>query len=131
MVWQAEREWHVSKLQIHLIDSAWGMSNMDKYEGIALRELLFCLKGEMVRKKLIIRVIGPCFVDKNEVSFNFDEGTASCSIQFDGLDEDSIESFGMDKLQALSLSVDNIDLYLKSFINKYDFYWVTGEPYFD
>lgn len=104
---------------------------MDKYEGIALRELLYCSKGELARKKLIIRIIGPYLVDKNEVNFKFDEGTAGCSIQFDGLEEDSIKSFGMDKLQALSLSVDNIDRYLKSFTNKYDFYWVTGEPYFD
>jgi len=126
MVWLVEREWLVLKLQIRLIDSAWGMNNMN----IALRELLYNLKSEKIRKKLIVRISEPYLVDKNKVDFRFDEGTAGCTIEFDGLDEDNIEIFGIDKLHALSQAVD-IDRYLKGFTNKYDFYWVTGEPYFD
>lgn len=108
------------------------MSKMNKNESKSTpsRELLYCLKGEGTRKKFIVRILGPYMINKNEVNFRFDEGTAGCTIEFDGLDEDSIEVFGIDGIHALSLSVD-IDSYLKNMTAKYDFYWITGEPYFE
>jgi hypothetical protein len=106
------------------------MNKMNKNESIPVRELFYCLKGKQVRKKLIVRIRGPYLINKNEVNFRFDEGTAGCTIEFDGLGEDNIEVFGIDRLHALSLSVD-IDSYLKSMTTKYDFYWITGEPYFE
>ncbi len=106
------------------------MSNMGEYESIPLREILYSLKGESSQSKFIVRIIGPYLIEKKNVNFRFDDGTAGCTVEFDGLPEDSIEIFGIDMLHALSLSVD-VDSYLKSMTAKYDFYWVTGEPYFD
>jgi hypothetical protein len=106
------------------------MNKMIKNEGMPVRELFYSLKGKPLRKKLVVRICGPYLIDKKAVNFRFDEGTAGCTIKFDGLNEDNIEVFGIDKLHALSLSVD-IDSYLKSMTTKYDFYWITGEPYFE
>ena len=103
---------------------------MNKKISVAVREIEYCLKQQQVRKRLIIRIAGPYLVDAGDVNFRFDEGTAGCTIEFDGLNEDNIEVFGMDALHALTLAID-VDPYLKSMSKKYDFYWLTGEDYFD
>ncbi len=104
---------------------------MVKCDGLALRELFYSLKGENIRRKLTIRINGPYLLDKNKVSFPIKEGFAGCTIRFDGLDEDDIEVFGADRLQALALSVA-IDPTLRRFAQKYDFFYCdSGEPYFD
>lgn len=105
-------------------------SNMKK--SIAERELLYSLKGKSTRQKLIIRIGAPYLLDKSSaVNFKFDPGTAGCTIEFDGLPENLVEEvFGADSLQALALAAD-VDPYLKGLGKKYDFYWPTGESYFD
>jgi len=118
------------KRQIQHIGSAWVMSKINNGNSIAIREVLFCLKGGKNLSKLIVRIRGPYLVDKESVNFRFDEGTAGCKLEFEGLSELNTEVFGVDELHALSLAVD-IDPYLKSMTSKYDFYWADGEPYFD
>lgn len=97
---------------------------------IVSRDLFYSLKGNEVRKKFTFKVCEPKLVEENMVSFKFDEGTAICTAYFEGLDEENIEIYGMDKLHALSQALD-VDRFLKSFTTKYDFYWITGEPYFE
>lgn len=102
--------------------------NMKKY--IAKRELLYSPKGESIRRKFVIKIGMPYPLEKGMVAFKFDPGAAGCTIEFAGLLESSIEVHGIDSLHALTLAVD-VDPYLKGMKNKYDFYWTTGEPYFE
>ena len=97
---------------------------------IAKRELLYSIKGERVQREFTVNIGAPYLLEMGAVSFNFDSGAAGCTIEFDGLLENSIEVHGIDLLHALHLAAD-IDPYLKGMLNKYDFYWSTGEPYFE
>jgi hypothetical protein len=98
---------------------------------IAERELLYSLKGESARKKLLVRISAPYLVDESMVNFKFDPGTAGCTIEFEGLPKELIEEVhGADSIQALALASD-IDPYLKGLKKEYDFYWQDGSSYFD
>ncbi len=98
---------------------------------IAERELLYSLKRDEIRKKFLIRISGPYPVNKKMVSFNFDPGTCACTIEFQGLPKKFEEIvYGADAIQALALAVD-VDAYLMGLKKQYDFYWPTGEFYFD
>lgn len=55
---------------------------------------------------------------------------AGCDVEIDGLDERKINYYGMDSLQAINLASD-IDPLIKRLSAKYDFFWLTGEPYFE
>jgi hypothetical protein len=97
---------------------------------IAERKLLFALKGQEERRPLIVRVSAPVVVAEGTVDFQVADGTAVCTVEFQGLGEDSIREYGADSIQALSLAV-NIDRYLSRLKKKYDFYFPDGEPYFE
>lgn len=99
---------------------------------IATRKLLYSLDGESARRELTVCITAPTTLDPRSVSFEFDEGAASCSIIFDGFPEKDIVVHGMDAIQALTFAVD-IDPYLRGFSRKHkcSFYFVTGDPYFD
>jgi hypothetical protein len=100
-------------------------------KSIAERELLYSLKGKSTRQRLVVRISAPYLVDGSMVNFKFDPGTAGCTIEFDGLPDSLVEHvYGADSVQALALAAD-IDSYLQGMSKKYDFYWVTGEPYFE
>lgn len=102
---------------------------MEKY--IAERELLYSLKGETTRKKLIIRICEPYPIEKSSWNFEFPPGAYSCKIIFDGLPNMLVEEVqGADSIQALALATD-VDSYLKGLEKKYDLYWASGEPYFE
>ena len=88
---------------------------------IAERKLLYSLKGGSERRELIIRV-GKPFLDK--------EGIARCPVEWDGLFEEFADIAGMDSLQALQLAA-NVDSMLAKLRNKYDFFWPSGESYFE
>lgn len=104
---------------------------------IAERRLEFSDKGSTDRKALRIRIFAPQPVDPASVTFPVDADAASCVVEFDGLPDavrkglgaDSI-NFGADSVQALQLAVD-IDRVLKRLSERYDFYFPTGEGYFD
>jgi len=98
---------------------------------IAERHLLFRAIGEPERKPLMIRIFAPRLVDPASVSFDIAAGTAVCAIQFDGIpDETQGDTYGADSLQALQLAAD-IEPVLKRLSKHYDFYFPTGEGYFD
>ncbi len=96
----------------------------------AVRTIYYCCKGKKKRNKLTILIQPPYLVDNKSVNFMCDEGTAGCSVEFEGLSELNYEVFGVDKLHALTLAVD-IDPYIRNLTAKYDFYWLDGAPYFD
>lgn len=98
---------------------------------IAERRLLFAKKGEPERRALLIRIGEPYLLERGMVNFDFDEGTAGCSVEFAGLNEFGLqETYGADSLQALQLAAD-IDPVLKAFSKKYDFFFPEGDPYFE
>ncbi len=88
---------------------------------IAERRLAFSKKGSGVKKELVVR-IGKPYIE--------DDGTARCSCEWDGLFENYADVAGIDSLHALQLAAD-IDSMLRKLRDKYDFYWSSGEPYFE
>jgi len=88
---------------------------------IAERKLQYSTKGSSDRKSLVIR-IGVPYVDG--------DGLTRCPVEWDGLFEEFADIGGMDSLQALQLA-SNIDSMLIKLRHKFDFYWPSGEPYFE
>ena len=102
-----------------------------KASPIAERHLLFCAKGETERKPLVIRIFAPRPVDPAAVSVEVAPGTAVCAVEFDGIPDETLgDTYGADSLQALQLAAD-IEPVLKRLSRHYDFYFPTGEGYFD
>jgi hypothetical protein len=102
-----------------------------KEKPIAERHLFFSKKGESRRKPFVIRVFAPRPVDPASVSFEVAEGTAVCTVEFEGIpDETQGDTYGADSLQALQLAAD-IEPALKRLSKRYDLYFPTGEGYFD
>jgi hypothetical protein len=98
---------------------------------IAERRLVFSEKGSSERKPLLIRVFAPQPVDPESVQWRPDADTSSCVVEFDGiLDANLGEIYGADSIQALQLAVD-IEPVLKRLSKRYEFYFPTGESYFD
>lgn len=98
---------------------------------IAERHLLFSATGESERKPLVIRVFAPKPVDPDSVSFPVAAGTAVCTVEFDGIADETLgNTYGADSLQALQLAVD-IEPVLKRPSKRYDFFSPSGEGYFD
>lgn len=105
-------------------------NNASLHEYIAERELLFSDKGDSIRKKLRIRASAPKAIDPKTVSFPVTGPMAVCHVQLVGLDDYSFNVYGMDSLQAINLA-SNIEELLKRLSSKFDFFWSSGEPYFD
>lgn len=97
---------------------------------IAERRLLYSLKGSDVQKELVIRIGAPYLLEEGMVNFAFSEGTAGCSVEFDGLFENPSDIYGGDLLQALQLAA-NVEPTLEGLRKRYDFYFSDGSPYFD
>lgn len=99
-------------------------------EIIAERKLLFSEKGNSKRVSFAVRISAPYIVRQEEVKFSVDGIVAGCHVELDGLNEPAFEVYGMDSLQAVNMASD-IEPLLKRLSSKYDFFWLTGEPYFD
>jgi hypothetical protein len=117
------------------MNNVWGKTDcyrkeMILKEFIAERKLLYSLKGSGERRNLIIRIGVPYLVKEGMVDFPVGEGFAGCHVEIDGLDETYPEVYGADTVQALNLA-SNLEPLLKRLQKKYDFYWASGEPYFD
>ena len=98
---------------------------------IAERKLQLSQKGSSNRSELRIRISAPYVVDQNAVNFPVGDGVSGCTVRFDGLAEMTThETFGVDHIQALQLAV-NIEPILKGLSSKYDFFFPTGECYFE
>ncbi len=98
---------------------------------IAERSLLWAPKGESNRTEFVIRIGTPVVVEPGTVDFPVSEGTGACSRQFYGFPvkiEDTI--YGADTVQALQLVAD-VDSTLRRFSDRYDFFFPSGEPYFE
>jgi hypothetical protein len=99
---------------------------------IAERELRYSDSGSDSLKQLFIRVGEPYLLEEGMVDFQFTDGTAGCSVRFEGFEEEYLdEVYGADPLQALELAVNGIEPTIKRLSKKYDFFFPTGEPYFD
>ena len=80
---------------------------------------------------MLIRIYAPQPVDPGTVRWRPDANTSSCLVEFDGIpDANHGEIYGADSIQALQLAVD-IEPMLKHLSERYDFYFPTGEGYFD
>ena len=100
-------------------------------ESIAERSLQYALRGGGERKDLVVRIFSPFIVPTGSVSFEVDGFVAGCRWELDGLPEKvSDTAYGADSVQALQLAV-NIDGVLAALRRKYDFYFPSGEPYFE
>ena len=98
---------------------------------IAERKLFFSEKGQTERKSLVIRIYAPRPVEPGSPLYRPDQETASCLVEFDGIPDASLgDTFGADSLQALQLAAD-VEPTLKRLSLRYDFFFPTGEGYFD
>lgn len=89
---------------------------------IAERKLIAVLRDTGERKEVTYRVGVPYWAPGEEF--------ASCPVEFEGIFSELADSKGIDELQALHLASD-LDGFLVMLKGKYDFYWLSGEPYFD
>jgi hypothetical protein len=97
---------------------------------IAERKLLASRKGSEKRLDVTIRITEPFIVQQGDAGFPADGVAAGCRIAIDGIDVPEITVYGMDSLQAVNLA-SNIESLLQERLSKYDFFWATGEPYFE
>ncbi len=97
---------------------------------IAERKLLFSEKGVQTKKEVVVKISEPFIATEENVSFQTDGNVAGCHVEIVGLDEPGFDMYGMDSLQAISLA-SNIDPLIERLSDKYDFFWLTGEPYFE
>jgi hypothetical protein len=97
---------------------------------IAQRDLLFSKKGSSAKVELRVRIGLPRVVNRTSTGVLLDPGSAVCTIVFEGLGIKDIEVHGVDTLHALAQAVE-IDKYLRGMTKNLDFFWPSGEPYFD
>lgn len=98
---------------------------------IAERRIDFAHKGSEKRKELIIQIGRPEIVDPEKVNFPVTDCTAVCMVEFIGFGKEYLyPTYGADLLQALQLASD-VEPTLKRFTDKYDFFFQSGEPYFE
>jgi hypothetical protein len=71
------------------------------------------------------------FFPQPPVRWRPDANTSSCLVEFDGIpNANHGKIYGADSIQALQLAVD-IEPMLKHLSKLYDFYFPSGEGYFD
>jgi hypothetical protein len=98
---------------------------------VAERRLQFSIKGSHNRGDLSIKVGEPYVVVPGSVNFDVDDQTGACEVEISGLPKRFHDVvYGADTLQALQLAT-NIDPLLRRLEDRYDFYFPTGEPYFE
>jgi hypothetical protein len=101
---------------------------MSRY--IAERQLWFAAKKNGIRKRMLVGVRPPVVVAQDEVKYAVDGVMSKCHVELEGLNEHSFDVFGTDSLQAINLA-SNIEAVIERLSNEYDFFWATGEPYFE
>jgi hypothetical protein len=100
-------------------------------ECIAERELMYSLRDDHERKQFTVRVFAPFAVEPGTVNFEICNGVAGCKYELDGLPEKITDTcYGADSIQALQLAT-NVDGILRMWAKKYNFYFPTGEGYFE
>lgn len=89
---------------------------------IAERRLICQDISTGMRKNVTIRIGAPYWAPN--------DAFASCPIEFEGLFDEFADAKGVDSLQALQQAAD-IDDMLQRLRHKYEFFWESGDPYFD
>lgn len=102
-----------------------------KHQVIASRQLHYTKIGETQRRSFTILIGAPYLLTKENADIAFDDGVARCLFSFDGLDERGIQATGADTLQAVELAVNAVEPTLRRLSKKYEFYFLSGEPYFE
>lgn len=97
---------------------------------IAYRELICSHKKTHVTKKIIVKISEPYTATQDQVDFPVDGIISGCHVEIDGIEEAGADFFGMDSLQAINIA-SNIDPYLERLRNKFEFFWLNGDAYFD
>jgi len=78
-----------------------------------------------------VRIGAPFIVEEGTVDFPVDGEISGCCVEIVGLPKEVREiTYGADQIQALQLAA-NIDSLLRQFASRFDFYFCTGEPYFE
>lgn len=99
---------------------------------IAERKLLYSLKHSDTRTEFTIGISAPFLVQQGMMDFAVGEqGCSGCHVGIVGLDEKYPDVYGADSLQAVSLASGAVASLLKRLSKKYDFFHLSGEPYFD
>lgn len=101
---------------------------MSRY--IAERHLWFAKKEGGARIQLVVGICAPVVVAREEVRYPVDGVMSKCHVELEGLSEHSFDVFGTDSMQAINLA-SNIEAVIKRLSEEYDFFWATGEPYFE
>ena len=97
---------------------------------VAERKLLFSEKSSPKTKEVVVKISEPFVATEDNAGFLGDGVASVCHVEIDGIDEPGFDLVGMDSLQAVNLASD-IEPLIKRLSDRYDFFWVTGEPYFD
>ncbi len=98
---------------------------------IAERKLLYASINTRELRDFTVRVYAPVLLKDGDVSFKVDQGASGCRYDFEGFAENiSDVVYGADSLQALQLAT-SIDGILRKLTTRYQFYYPSGEPYFD
>lgn len=103
----------------------------EEHKTIAGRQLHYTKIGETQRRIVTILIGAPYLLTEDNADIAFDEGTARCVFSFDGIAERGVEATGADTLQAIELAVNSVERVLRHLCKKYEFYYLTGEPYFE
>ena len=100
-------------------------------EAIAERRLYWSLKGANIRSEFIIKIGTPFVVTPGSVEFSLSEDAGGCTVEFEGFPIAFEETtYGADTVQALQLAAD-VDPILMRLSDRYDFFFPTGEGYFE
>lgn len=91
---------------------------------------MFSRKNDGVRKKLTVGICAPKVVAQDKVQYPVDGVMSICHVDIEGLDEHSFDVYGTDSMQAVNLA-SNIEAVIKRLSDEYDFFWASGEPYFE
>ena len=97
---------------------------------IAERKLLFSKKNSHATKEVVVKISEPFVATENDVGFSFDGVMFGCHVEIEGLNEPGFNIYGMDSLQAINLA-SSIESLIERLSRQYDFYWETGDPYFE
>ena len=98
---------------------------------VAERRLKYSAKDSDERVDMVVRVGAPFIVEEGTVDFPVDGALSGCCVEIIGLPWEVREVYyGADQLQALQLAA-NIDPLVRRFERQFDFFFCTGEPYFE
>lgn len=89
---------------------------------IVERDMLFEPVNGGERRQFTIRIGIPYWIEGEEF--------ATCPREYDGFLDEVADTKGVDVIHALFLASD-VDRFLTAFRSKYNFYYLSGEDYFE